>query len=426
MRQGLKKLRSTAKRGKTLARAAKAAAGSRAHLTQDGRERAQRALLAIMADARGVPMKVGQFLASLPEGESFDPLLDGIEPRPLSEMLAVVEASLGRPHHEVFESIETSRAAASLGQVHRARLVDGTPVAVKIRYPDIVEAVEAELRLAMLFPNVGPVKKWEFDLDAYKCTLLEGLERELNYRREAAVQALFADALTVEGLSVPRVYWELCGPAVLVQDWAEGANLREAATWPVEVRERLGRVLVGTLLQSLFVLGAVHCDPHRGNYFFRRNEVGPPEVTLLDFGSTIEVETEAGLALLRLILAGRGEAIERLPCLIDLGFNPDKLARLGPKLDIACDLALMPFSTGRPLRPGEWRLVQRLEDALLEDLWLVRSATPPSLLFLLRAFQGLVLQLDTLRVAVDWWEVLCEVVDEALLVRARLKTDTLV
>lgn len=419
MRQELKKLRRTTERTRTLARVAKAAVGSKVRLTEDGRVRARRALVNIMADARGVPMKVGQFLASLPEGESYDPLLDSIEPRPLVEMVPVLEASLGRPPHAVFSAIEESQAAASLGQVHRARLEDGTQVAVKIRYPDIVEAVGAELRLACLLPNIGPVKKWGFDLDAYKSTLLEGLERELNYRREAAVQALFAEAMRIEGLLVPRVHWELCSQAVLVQEWVEGADLREAATWPAPARERIGRILLGTLLQSLFVLGAVHCDPHRGNYFFRPASTGSPTVTLLDFGCTIEVETSACLALLKLILARRGEAVDRLGCLIELGLNPDKLAPLRGELATACDILLMPFGADRPLAPGEWRVGGRLADALGDDLWLLKAAMPPSMFFLWRAFQGLAIQLDVLGVALPWWQVLGEVVEGDLLDRAR-------
>jgi len=138
--------------------------------TQDEAERllAKRALAGLFADARGITMKVGQLFAGNDGATPFQELVEGIEPLPLKAMIPLLEAEIGQKYKKVFRSIEPAIAAASLGQVHLAVLKNGDQVAVKIRYPDISDAVDAELRLVGLMPGVGPVNRWGFDLDAYK------------------------------------------------------------------------------------------------------------------------------------------------------------------------------------------------------------------------------------------------------------------
>ena len=154
----------------------------------DRRRRAERALAGLLADAHGVPMKIGQILAQGSESHAFDALVSSIEPIPLAELQPHIEAELGHRLSEIFSKFDESRAAASLGQVHHAVLRDGREVAVKVRYPGIPDAVRAELRLAGLIPGVGPLRKWGFAIDAYRKVLSSNMERELDYRSEAKRQ----------------------------------------------------------------------------------------------------------------------------------------------------------------------------------------------------------------------------------------------
>ncbi|MBD3669220.1 MAG: ABC transporter [Gammaproteobacteria bacterium] len=381
---------------------------------------AQRALTAMFAEARGVTMKIGQLFADSDEATPFRELLDNIEPLPLETVLPLIDRQLGRPYHEVFEHIEASSAAASLGQVHHARFKqDGSEVAIKIRYPDIRDAVESELRLAGLMPGMGPVKKWGFDLLGYKEVLKQNMDRELDYRSEAQRQQAFAQGVMVDGLVVPKVYPELCREALLVQSWEGGESLEQAKEWPIELRQQLSRILIKTLLTSLFHHGQVHGDPHSGNYLFRRGGHGV-EVALLDYGCTIEVNETARLALLKLILAMReGRDISPLQCFAAMGFDEQKLGYIAPTLPLVARILLRPFHATRPLRMEDWPVSQPMSRLLGDKRWWFRSAGPPQLLLLLRAFQGLSRQLQSLEAYQDWWTLIRESLGDELLQRAR-------
>ena len=136
---------------------------------------AQRALVALLADARGISLKVGQPFAAVEGGNEFQRLTDSVPALPLKIMLPVLEKSLGFTPKKIFKNIQPANVAASLGQVHLAELHDGTPVAIKISYPDIANAVQAELKFTDLMPNIGKVQEWGFDLNAYKKTLFNTL-----------------------------------------------------------------------------------------------------------------------------------------------------------------------------------------------------------------------------------------------------------
>lgn len=382
---------------------------------------ARQTLAGLFAGARGITMKVGQLFAGA-AGET--PLRElvtaGIEPRPLGQMLAVLEVELGPSARALFSVIDEARAAASLGQVHRAVLKNGTVVAVKIRYPDIAAAVDAELRLAGLLPGVGSVKRWGFDLEAYKRTLRDNMRRELDYRSEAKRQQRFAAVVRVPGLRVPEVRMELCRERVLVQSWESGVLLDQVIEWPKRDRLLIGRTLLLTLFKSLFVAGEVHGDPNLGNCFYRRGDDGQPEVVLLDFGCTVPVSEPRRLALLKLLLACReGADVAPLRCFAALGFDAKKLSHLSDTLPALCRILFRPFLVDGSFHPAEWHLKRDVTALLGEHRWWFRSAGPADLLLLLRAFQGLATQLGQLEARLPWWPLLEQAAGAELMQRAR-------
>ncbi|ASF46051.1 AarF/UbiB family protein [Methylovulum psychrotolerans] len=380
------------------------------------RRHAQQTLALLLADSRGLAMKIGQVMAGSADNNAFQTLVTSIEPLPLT----AVQNSLGKPLAQALQAIEESVAAASLGQVHRALLHNGTEVAIKIRYPGIVGSIKAELKLSAWLPSVGPLKRWQFNVNDYKTILHRQLLRETDYRLEMHTQQRFQQTLSVPGLFIPPIYPEFCSEAVLVQAWATGSRFSEACTWSKQHRLEIGRTLLMLLWQSLFVHGEVHGDPHPGNYLFRLNPQGNAETVLLDYGCTVVVAPPRRLALLKLMDAYHsGQPIDAFRCFVAMGFNAEKLAHLQVKMPGLCQILLRPFLSPRPFQMQEWQLSTSLQALLGEQRWWFRAAGPADLMLLLRAFHGVSQQLAQLDVALPWWPLLQNVVGQELLAQAR-------
>ncbi|MBT3990867.1 MAG: ABC transporter [Rhodospirillaceae bacterium] len=408
------------KRSAQLFKTAKGVAALRKANTASEKEIARAALANLFADARGVTMKIGQLFSEMEGGSPFDDLAKGVDPYPFSKMQPVLEAGLGKPLSDVFSEIDEVGIAASLGQVHKARFPNGQVVAVKIRYPGIAAAVESEMKIAGMIPRVGPAKKWGMDLEGYKKTLKDNMDRELDYRTEADRQIAYARAVSVSGLVVPTIYHSLCSEAVLVQSWEEGEHLDEVIGWPEDDREYVSRLILKTFFHSLFIGGEIHGDPHLGNSLYRRNGEGSPEMALLDYGCILSVSDTQRRALLELILACRdGGEIPAFDCLVDLGFDAEKLSHIRESLPKACEIILKPFVDDTPFDAKSWNINAGFTDLLGEFKWWFRSAGPAELMLAIRAFHGVVSQLESLNSSLSWWEMLSEVLGSARIDEAR-------
>lgn len=164
-------------------------------------------------------------------------------------------------------------AAASIGQVHRARLTDGRDVVVKIRYPGVADAVDADianlgrlLKLSRFIPMRGR------DIDAVLGELRERFIEETDYRQELA----HLDALSAAGLSgfvMPEPVPELCTDDILVSDYLETVPVDQAPG-------ALGHVIVTAINRQVFTLGLLHADPHPGNFGLTADD----RIALFDFG----------------------------------------------------------------------------------------------------------------------------------------------
>jgi predicted unusual protein kinase regulating ubiquinone biosynthesis (AarF/ABC1/UbiB family) len=208
---------------------------------------------------------------------------------PASAVAAVVRDELGAPPAELFERwTEQPLASASLGQVHAATGADGAEYAVKVQYPEVADALRADLASRGIVGRLaGTDIGKRLDAQAIE-RLRDAVLAELDYRLEAAAAERFRDALAGEpDMVVPAVDRARSSMRVLTMERIRGATIHETARAPVEVR----RAAAGAILRFSWLAplrhGLVHADPNPGNYLVLDE---PARVAFLDFGCTGELE----------------------------------------------------------------------------------------------------------------------------------------
>jgi ubiquinone biosynthesis protein len=229
---------------------------------------------------------------------------DRVPPRPFPVIRAVVESQLGKPLDAVFSSFEpTALASASLAQVHRARLLDGREVAVKVQYPDIDRIVRTDLaalrRICILYERFDPQP---IALLPLLDELQTHLALELDFRREIEnadrIRALFAKDPQV---IVPEIDYAHSGERVITMQLVSGikANDRDgleaAGVDPLEVVQGL----TSLWNQMIMGLGFFHADPHPGNVLIQPG----PRYVILDFGLAKQLPKGFGLGLFELMFS---------------------------------------------------------------------------------------------------------------------------
>ncbi|MGD2134014.1 MAG: AarF/ABC1/UbiB kinase family protein [Maricaulaceae bacterium] len=249
-----------------------------------------RALKAALGGFKGPLMKVAQMMATIPDflPESYAEELAGLQtnapPMGWSFVKRRMRAELGPDWQARFSEFEREAAhAASLGQVHKARDPDGRALAVKLQYPDMASAVEADL--GQLKALLGVFKRVEksIDPDEMFVEIAARLREELDYVREAKAIALYGRMLKdAPGIAVPEPVPELSTGRLLAMTWLEGEPITAFKSAPQEVRNRIATRLCEAWWRPLFSCGVIHGDPHLGNYAVA--DPNAETVNVLDFG----------------------------------------------------------------------------------------------------------------------------------------------
>jgi predicted unusual protein kinase regulating ubiquinone biosynthesis (AarF/ABC1/UbiB family) len=263
-----------------------------------------------LALMRGAAMKIGQ-LISMDTGEVLPPELSQIMARlrddahfmPPAQLKQVLNADWPKKWLQFFETFDVRPiAAASIGQVHRAKLKDGRDVAIKVQYPGVAKSIDSDVSNVGALIRMSGLLPKGFDLAPYLKEARKQLHEETDYEREAAHLLRFGGLLAdAQAFDVPRVHADLCTPRILAMSYVEGQPIESAASQPQDVRNRIAGDLIDLTLQELFDFGVMQTDPNFANYFFN-TETG--RIVLLDFGATREIARDIQQKYKRLFVAG--------------------------------------------------------------------------------------------------------------------------
>ena len=242
----------------------------------------------VLGNLKGPIMKVGQILATIPDAlppeyaKAFAELQSNAPPMGWPFVRRRMKAELGEDWQSRFQDFpQTATAAASLGQVHKAVTIDGQTVACKLQYPDMASAIDADLNQLKLLLAIYKQYDSSIMTDAIQQELAERLREELDYKREARVQKLYAYLLRDEpNVHIPAVMDELSTDRLLTTTWVDGQKVLEFKSAPLETRNQIALNLFKAWYIPLYKTGVIHGDPHLGNYSVRDDL----SINLMDFG----------------------------------------------------------------------------------------------------------------------------------------------
>jgi ubiquinone biosynthesis protein len=289
-------------------------------------------------------IKLGQTLSTRPDLVPAEYILeltrlqDNVKPVSYAQIAAVISRELGRLPEQVFGSFEkTPVAAASIGQVHRARLVDGTPVIVKVQRPGTAAQVAQDLEILSNIATLlsrhddwGDAYDFNGWADEFALTLRDELDFTLEGRNADRMRHNFRDDPAVH---IPLIYWDYTTPRVLVQEEIQGIKISELTA--IEAagldRRELAATCARITLVQIFKHGFFHGDPHSGNFFVEADGT----IGLIDFGQVGRLDRELREALLRLMMSISQRDTNRLVDeLIALGVSQRRLNRNLLKRDL--------------------------------------------------------------------------------------------
>lgn len=250
------------------------------------------ALTSALGRLKGPLMKVAQLMATIPDllppeyAAELQKLQSEAPPMGWAFVKRRMTAELGVDWPQKFENFEHQpAAAASLGQVHRARSHDGASLACKLQYPDMQSAVEADMQQLQWLLAIRQRLSAAIDTSEVGKEIGARVREELDYRREAKHVALYREMLKdTDIVRVPRAWPELSTGRLLTLDWLDGTKMLTHKNDPLAVRNALAKAMFTAWWFPFSRFGVIHGDPHLGNYTVFAEDGEPAGINLLDYG----------------------------------------------------------------------------------------------------------------------------------------------
>ncbi|CAI2362479.1 unnamed protein product [Moneuplotes crassus] len=243
---------------------------------------------------RGAALKIGQILSNTDDSviplsiqKAFDKARQNADIMPKYQVVQMLERELGANWKDNFEEFDMYPiAAASIGQVHKGILKDGTEVAIKIQYPDIERSIDSDFgNFRRLLKVVGAMPD-NLYLEELFANVKAELHEECDYTIEAEKQRFYKQMLEDESYSsdyyVPTVYNDLSTKHIITQEFIHGVPIDELHNYPQEVRDRAGKLMLKLCLHEIFLLKFMQTDPNPANFYY---DVEKNRFNLIDLGA---------------------------------------------------------------------------------------------------------------------------------------------
>ena len=263
-------------------------------------------------------VKIGQLLSTRPDLlppeyiTTLTALQAGVPPIPWSDVQTVIAQQLDKAIAEVFTSIEPDAiAAGSIAQVHRAILVTGEEVALKVQRPGIERIIEKDIILIKAIAELASLTEFgqDYEINALAEEFTQAVKAELDFTKEASYTDTLRSNLAKSSwfdpkqIVIPKIYWELTNQKLLVMQWLVGEPILKADI-PLTSTTKLNPQQITTLLfraffEQMFVDGFFHADPHPGNIFYLEDG----RVALIDCGSIGRLDPRTQQLLTEMLLA---------------------------------------------------------------------------------------------------------------------------
>lgn len=375
-------------------------------------------------ELKGAVMKVGQMM-SLQAGifpEEFTSILSTLQqdspPVDFAVMRKQIEEELGGSLETIFSEFdEKAYASASIGQIHRAKLHDGTDIVVKVQYPNVHKMVESDLKnLRMFFRkfmlmrlNMDGLELWE----EVRERISEELDYEQEFRHILEFKELFADD---DFVVIPDPIPEYSTKRVLTMVFERGLRWNELLSSDLteDLKNQLSVLLFKTFLKQLFQLKTLHADPNLSNFAFREDG----KLILYDFGCVKHFTAEFVENYRLMVKAGLDEDFNQVMYYFKkLGFDwtPEN-AIDESMIEHVAKILLRPYLHGDTFNFGEATLHVELFDFAKDHFKdEVKFVIPPDIIFLDRVIGGMYGNMMKLRATADWRDILSEAISTPLL-----------